>query len=172
MATAKPTAGKPVAVFFQEVVLGDLRKFNAESNDSPTGGGARDLRISPVTDYWERLLDFFPERVSDREYYGYIHSGESRPKITLMGPTVSRHNECRICRISQINAWYINQQEYDDIIAAGHKWIYLLILDDQGRVWASKFSTDKLHRMHPNVTAAIKPLLTGNQTIRGFVTFN
>jgi hypothetical protein len=57
------------------------------------------------------------------------------------------------------------------VVAQGHKWMYLLILDDQGNVWASKFSSDKLNQMHAKVSNAIAPLLTINQTVRGFITF-
>jgi hypothetical protein len=169
MPTLKP--GNPVIAFFQEVVAGDIRKFNLESNDSPTGGGARDLRISPVADYWDQLLSFFPLTVSAREQRGKIYSGNSVVEIKLMAPTASRSNECRICKISQINIWEISQQDFDTVVAQGHKWMYLLILDDQGNVWASKFSSDKLNQMHAKVSNAIAPLLTINQTVRGFITF-
>lgn len=33
-------------ILFHEIADGDVRKFNAESNDADTGGGARDLRFS------------------------------------------------------------------------------------------------------------------------------
>lgn len=35
----------PVLFVYKEIVAGDLRKLVAESNDSKTGGGARDLRL-------------------------------------------------------------------------------------------------------------------------------
>ncbi|RZF61465.1 hypothetical protein [Sphingobacterium corticibacterium] len=163
---------KPIIAFFQEVVRGDIRKFNLKSNDSPTGGGARDLRISPVSDYWDHLLLFFPNRISDREYTGKIRSENNVKTITLMGPTTSRRNECRICKIAQIDNWNIAQEYYESIINSGNKWIYLLILDENKNVWASKFSTDKLYQMHDAVSAKITPLLSDNRTIRGFVHFN
>lgn len=43
MASQSPV--KPALVVYTEIVDGDLKKLRAESNDSKTGGGARDLRI-------------------------------------------------------------------------------------------------------------------------------
>lgn len=46
-------------ILFHEIADGDVRKFNAESNDADTGGGARDLRFSLR---FEAVLDrFFPQ---------------------------------------------------------------------------------------------------------------
>ncbi len=165
------TPGRPVRAYFQEATGGDIRKFEARSNDSPTGGGARDLRVSPVGSFWNDMIHFFPQRISDRQYEGPILTGSHRQIITLMGPTDVRPNECRICQIPQIDSWRITQQEHTTITNAGHKWIYLLILDDQGQVWASKFSTDNLAGNHPNLINAITPLLHRRRTIRGIVTF-
>lgn len=171
MAKTKPSRVIPVMAFFQEAVAGDILKFKAKSNIAQTGGGARDLRISPVADFWDSLLRFFPERISEREYRGQILTAGQTRTISLMGPTSSRRNECRICRIPLIDSWNISQQEFKETIAAKQKWIYMLILDDQGRVWASKFSTDRLNEMHKTLVNAVNPLLTDNQTVRGIVTF-
>ena len=38
-------------VVYKKIVDGDLRKFSATSNDTQTGGGARDLRFSPAAEF-------------------------------------------------------------------------------------------------------------------------
>lgn len=40
---------RPVLLVYKEIVSGDIRKLQAESNDSKTGGGARDLRLPAKT---------------------------------------------------------------------------------------------------------------------------
>ena len=49
-----------VRVLFRTIDEGDLRKMDAVSNDAPTGGGARDLRFSPV----RQILAVLPANVS------------------------------------------------------------------------------------------------------------
>lgn len=47
-----------------EILPGDRRKFDAQSNDSDTGGGARDLRIRPDTVFATIIGQLFPKRVT------------------------------------------------------------------------------------------------------------
>lgn len=59
-----------VFVVFKEIVGGDLRKFRALSNDSPTGGGARDLRFRPFTVFDEGFARLFPDSRTARRRRG------------------------------------------------------------------------------------------------------
>lgn len=40
---------------FKELVEGDFRKFFAQSNDTDSGGGARDLRYKPQKEFYPFL---------------------------------------------------------------------------------------------------------------------
>jgi hypothetical protein len=169
--------GNIVKTYYQQAVQGDILKFMQESNDSHTGGGARDLRISPVKDFWVSLESFFSVRVNDRERRGDIISetniGQKSALVTLMGPTTSRPNECRICRISEIDGWAIEEVEFEAKSNAGFLWFYLLVLDDKNQVWASKFCTDVLEHMHEKIAVPIRQMLAmgKSDTIRGVVNF-
>lgn len=44
-----PTETSPLLVVYKEIVKADIRKLQATSNDSKTGGGARDLRLPAKT---------------------------------------------------------------------------------------------------------------------------
>lgn len=153
--------------------IGDIRKFYQESNDSPTGGGARDLRISPARDYWPELESFFPRRINDRSRAGKIISrimGQDHiAEINLMGPTEARPNECRICIISKILAWNIPREEFVKNTQEGHRWIYLLVQDDQDSVWASKFNTKLIDEMDVKVAQAIHWGMSKSKNIRGII---
>src|SRR4051794_5281303 len=103
-----PAKPKGVArVFFQEILEGDRRKLEARSNDSKTGGGARDLRV-PHTKFWPVLRHMFPgqtavKRTRNGERVDFtIHTGtlyttkggvESSVEVTYEPPTDARPSE-------------------------------------------------------------------------------
>jgi hypothetical protein len=162
------TTGNWVSVFYQEVLKGDIRKYNNESNDSDSGGGARDLRMNK--NFWNGLLPFFPFATSTREQIGKILVNEDETvDISLMAPTDARPTEIRICTTNKIHSWDISMRAFDDMTSRGFKWIYLLMLDDKGQVWADKFCTDVLDRMHPAIVRRINQQLKNKGTIRGIV---
>lgn len=173
------TPGKPLTAFCQEVKIGDLKKYQNQSNNSPTGGGARDLRISPAKIFWDEMKPFFPTEISVRSRTGVLLSeGSSNThsaEINLMGPTAARRNELRICEISKINGWRITKSEYDVKISKGYKWFFLLIIDDKNQVWASKFCSDVLDRMDEKIKlpllADIKKYHDKSKTIRRIIKF-
>ena len=97
----------PVAVLFKQVLDGDVRKLAAESNDSPTGGGARDLRF-PETPFRSVLNRFFPVVKTVSHNGREVRSGrlvwhhDNRTdvyEVECWPPTDSRPTEARIARI-------------------------------------------------------------------------
>lgn len=102
--TTKP---RPALVIYKEFVDGDRRKLLAESNDSKTGGGARDLRF-PVKPFDSVLRRIFTQDATGRGGQS-IRTGEviyldstDRPHKTQLEywpPTVSRKTESRISKI-------------------------------------------------------------------------
>lgn len=164
--------GNPIKFFFQEVVEGDVRKVNKESNDSQTGGGARDLRISPAAEFWEGLLDFFPQEASVRERSGQVVTTGSilSTKVTLMGPTKSRRNECRICKIWTIPNWRITNEQFELEKSKGLTRFYILTLDSNGKVWADTFLSSSIESFEPSVRLKIqKRIKECKKTIRGII---
>lgn len=98
---------RPVLFVYKEIVAGDLRKLLAESNDSKTGGGARDLRL-PAKSFRPVMQRIFtrdatgrggrPIRVADVTYLD--EQGEPRQtEIQYWPPTNSRPREDRISKI-------------------------------------------------------------------------
>jgi len=58
-------------IVFKEIVEGDLRKFEAQSNDADTGGGARDLRFRPFEEFQTIFSALFPNtRIETRRRGG------------------------------------------------------------------------------------------------------
>lgn len=98
---------RPALFIYKEIVAGDLRKLVAESNDSKTGGGARDLRF-PARGFRQVLERVFTEdgigqrgrriRTANFTYLG--PDGFPRTtKLECWPPTRSRPGEDRIARV-------------------------------------------------------------------------
>lgn len=113
-ANANPNA--IVRVLLQNIEDGDRRKFIARSNDSDSGGGARDLRFRPESEFMPFFGRMFPNRSNHRRnsngvatqitvFEGTVHWDEpngnpSSANMEIWPSTNARPNECRIARIS------------------------------------------------------------------------
>ena len=107
-----------VRVLLLNIEDGDRRKFEAQSNDADTGGGARDLRLRPSTEFLPFFERMFPGReIKYRRSKGHQtqievlsgnvrwHQGgiERSGMVKVWPPTDARPNECRIARISSFD---------------------------------------------------------------------
>ena len=89
-------------IVFKKIVPGDIRKLNAESNDAPTGGGARDFRFSPADKFFPEFQAMFPEVDEDNRLNAeLIWSNVESRKTLIPPPTPSRGNEIRIAKIHE-----------------------------------------------------------------------
>lgn len=104
-----------VRVLLQNIEDGDRRKFEALSNDSDTGGGARDLRFRPEAEFLPFFSSMLPnKRTQTRTSKGVktqieVLSGrvewtenglEKNATMEVWPSTDARPSECRIARIS------------------------------------------------------------------------
>jgi hypothetical protein len=104
-------------ILYKEIVAGDLRKIEALSNDSPTGGGARDFRFGSFSKISKAVLNMFPERVVEKRkrsgtvvdleilkgtfYWSKPITGEEISKSSYFEPpTDARPSEGRITRVN------------------------------------------------------------------------
>lgn len=102
------SGGSPARlVVYKEIVDGDLRKLIAESNDSSTGGGARDLRLSAKA-FRPMMNRIFTESGVGRGgqiiryanvLYSDAHGGSHTTRIEYWPPTKSRPSEDRVARV-------------------------------------------------------------------------
>lgn len=98
---------QPVLFVYKEIVSGDLRKLIAESNDSKTGGGARDLRL-PWKGFRPIMRQIFTEDgigrggrrigVVDVTYLD-ANGDPHRTQLEYWPPTASRPTEDRISKV-------------------------------------------------------------------------
>ena len=148
---------KPLAIFWQELLPGDIRKIEAQSNDAQTGGGARDLRFpdAPFRPVLERM---FPEegQVRGRPVrHGTLvwedAKGTSQhQEIEYWPPTSARPGEGRIARIHEIEPL---QQPPE---AGGDTVLLVLVLDDLKQLRAYYTTSGELRdKWHDDVAQPI-----------------
>lgn len=142
--------GKQVArILYKEIVEGDLRKILAKSNDSDTGGGARDFRFGSYNQLLPVIKQMFPYLVKvDRKRDSVVSQidvfkGTFHWKNTAAGtvsakdsffepPTDVRPSEGRIARVHEYGCFDTSLIPKG---GEGNRIILLLIQNCDGEVW-------------------------------------
>lgn len=110
-------AGQVARILYKEIVPGDLRKINAESNDADTGGGARDFRFGSYPNISAIVMRMFPNQVTENRrrnsvivpttiYSGTFHWEDNANRVFsaisyFEPPTDARPSEGRITRVHE-----------------------------------------------------------------------
>jgi hypothetical protein len=140
---------EPVArILYKEIVQGDRRKIQAQSNDSDSGGGARDFRFGSYNQLLPILKFMFPEVVREKRKRGKIvdeievFKGVFYWQNSIDGliekdsffepPTDVRPSEGRIVRVHEYGCF--NTSLIPDAYS-GNRILLLLIQRTDGKVW-------------------------------------
>ena len=76
-------------VIYKKIVEGDLSKFTATSNVTPSGGGARDLRFSPAKEFFPVFQKLFPFGADKGTLHGHLCGIMIGPeKVTMQSSLV------------------------------------------------------------------------------------
>lgn len=142
--TTDQTLVKPTGItriVFKEIVRGDRRKFEAQSNDTPSGGGARDLRFSPYEKFvvvFERMLPYKDTKNICHGTFSWTEKGVKKTgDASFHPPTKARNNEGRIASVDKYLHLRNTLPSEDEGIS-----ILMIFQDEEGTVW-SCFTTDK-----------------------------
>lgn len=146
-------------VIYKKIVPGDLRKFRAQSNDTPTGGGARDLRFSPANEFIAQFNRMFTQSNADGTLTGQFYwDGLPPTDVIIHPPTNARPNEVRIGTVHQCFPSQVIPNDSNDCIL-------LFVLRSDDRVYP--FFTSEYSLRHDNWHPAIKdPILRGLEANR------
>lgn len=145
------TANSVSRILFKEIVDGDVRKIHADSNDSDTGGGARDFRFGSYADLQHIFQSMFPYPVqeprrrsgvvgpvtiySGRFYWEDPISGEVHNQVSYFEPpTDARPQEGRITKIHEHPCLSTVRMP---ISSVNNRVFLLLTQMDDGTVWPS-----------------------------------
>lgn len=130
-------------MMIREILLGDVRKQQAQSNVASSGGGARDLRLSPWANWNPFLRRMFvlptaKRGVSSGRVHWVARGRVAASDIEWWRPTRARPNEGRLGRIPTIGSWTVDLAGYTAAQARGERWFWRLFLDSAGRLWADQ----------------------------------
>lgn len=177
-------------ILYKEVVPGDLRKIEAESNDSNTGGGARDFRFGEFKKLEAIIRQMFPRiihqqrrrggRTTDVEVFGgkffWNFNGKDESKdVIFEPPTDVRPNEGRVTRVHEQVCFAL-----DRIPGAknGSKVLLLLVQRADGSVWPYFIESASLSepgRWDPRVSSELLKCINAfrptNRVVIGFCDF-
>jgi len=136
----QPTGTGITRIVYKEIVSGDRRKFEAQSNDTPSGGGARDLRFSPYAEFikvFERMLPTRDANGVNSGRFTWMEKGVQKSGDAFFHPpTVARNNEGRIASVDKYMPLNTLPPEDEGIT------ILIIYQIKDGTVWPC-FTTDK-----------------------------
>ncbi|MEB5211177.1 hypothetical protein RXR86_20390 [Pseudomonas aeruginosa] len=141
-------AGHVARILYKEIVAGDLRKILAQSNDSDTGGGARDFRFGSFKNLLPVITEMFPKKAKENrkrdgvveeidvfqgEFFWHDVDGQVRRKDSFFEtPTDVRPSEGRIARVYEYGCFDTGLIPRGGV---GNRILLLLIQLNDGSVW-------------------------------------
>lgn len=162
---------------FKKIVKGDRRKFEAASNDTPSGGGARDLRFSPYNEFLKVFQRMLPNEDSGN-FSGNI-SWVADPvtnKVvsknnSFYPPTSARPNEGRLIQVHKnLPVTLLPPEEEGDAIL-------VILQNDDSQTWAfytterSLLNDDWNEQVKSFILEAINAKRPVNSTAMGYVDY-
>lgn len=177
---------QPVLVVFKELVGGDLRKSKAEANNSPTGGGARDLRFRPYDGFDNAFERLFPSvKTVLRKRDGKRRNVEIRcgrlgwkdktsglirtEEAIFEPPTSARPHEGRLTRVHKYPCLQGPHPQGEGRLVA------LLVLDSSGAVWIEVVTEGSLMNdgwhpdLAPRILACLNAARASKSVAQGYV---
>lgn len=141
-------AGHVARILYKEIVAGDLRKILAQSNDSETGGGARDFRFGSFKTLLPVITLMFPNKAKEKrkrdgvveeidvfqgEFFWHNSNGQVMRKDSFFEPpTDVRPSEGRIARVHEYGCFDTSRVPKG---GEGNRVLLLLIQLRDGSVW-------------------------------------
>ncbi len=162
-------------VFFKEVKQGDVEKYETHSSTAGTGGGARDLRVSPISVFQGVLSQMFSEATTQRGVScGKVLSrtkalGVQETVVELWRPTPSRPSELRISRFYDVPGWKITLSHFNQNQRAGKKLFYVLEMDVHGTITAKVMTDSALTASDNVIQALIGRIVSSNSGQRSII---
>ena len=176
--TVPKRLGEPHIVFFKEILIGDVKKYERRSADAGTGGGARDLRVSPSGSFGPFLRQMISEPTAQTGVtHGNILSrtrggGFRATDVELWRPTDARDRELRIARVYEVPAWSLSEADFLRGASAGETRFYVLEMDEFGSVFAKILTRTQLtvsHSLLAEHLTLLESRRRGNRAIVGAV---
>lgn len=166
-------------LIFREVLAGDVKKFEAKSNKTKSGGGARDFRFRPYSEFdgiFERMLAGTDTKPRKRDGAAKtitiytspvsIWGGTVSHPLEFEPPTTARKNEGRLTRLNHLGLAVPKNQ--------GRVFLVIHQTGDD-KVWLSFATQDELTNKawHPTINdfllACMLAPRSSNSAAQGFL---
>ena len=134
-------------ILYKEIVEGDVRKTKAKSNDSKSGGGARDFRFGDFKKLEPIIRKMFPNSTIKKRrrdgasvkievfrgtFHWNLNNAHESKEVEFESPTTARPNEGRITQVPKQPAL---APELIPKFDKGNKVLLLLVQQNDGSVW-------------------------------------
>ena len=164
-------------ILYKEIIRGDLRKILAQSNDSDSGGGARDFRFGSYEKLRPTIQKMFPYVIQEKrkrngklshidvfkgEFYWYNDQEQIEHKESFFEPpTDVRPSEGRIVRVHEYGCFDLKRLPKEE----GYRVFLLLIQLFDGSVWPYYAGENDLinAKWHPEVAKELLDCLKANR---------
>lgn len=169
---------RPVLILFQQLTSATVRKAQRISNDAPTGGGARDLRLRPHDQFLPIMERMLPEIRTESRPSGETLTirqglvtwgdGHQAQEIEYWPPTNARPGEGRIAKISSLPPLSVPPE-----VLAGS--VILFVQDEDGRIWVRYATDEGLRDSLPEVGELIRNCIRNapsNRIASGYIDFS
>ena len=135
---------RPVLILFQQLKLATVLKAQGVSNEAPTGGGARDLRLRPYDRFQPFMECLLPTtrtqlrqdggRVTIRFGMATWGNGSEKREIEYWPPTNARPREGRIAQINSLPPLAVPPEDVEGSVI-------LFVRNEDGLIWV-RYATD------------------------------
>lgn len=154
---AAPQPHGVARILYKEIVVGDLKKIEAKSNITPTGGGARDFRFGEFDRLEPIIRKMFPQAVKQtrrrggkavtveifRGVFYWDFNGKVEDKtVEFEPPTTARPQEGRITRVHEQPVFDLNRIPK---VREDNRVLLLLVQRNDGTVWPHFIEESSLH---------------------------
>lgn len=149
-------------IIWKKIVEGDLSKFTATSNLADTGGGARDLRFSPASEFYpafQRMFDKYDNTGMLRGFFTW--DNHPKTEVFIHPTTNSRPNEVRIATVHKCFPATVIPNDARDCI--------LVIVMDSNNIIHPYFTSQyslQYDNWHPYIKESIISGLQAKRSIR------
>jgi len=142
------TGAQVARILYKQIVEGDLRKIQAQSNDSDTGGGARDFRFGSYKRLLPIIRQMFPRSVKETrkrggmdtlidvyegDFYWQPPNSKVLSRRSYFEPATDvRPNEGRIVRVHEYPCFDLS---LIPALQVGNRILLLLVQRGDGTVW-------------------------------------
>ncbi len=129
-------------VVYKKILDGDIKKMQEKSNIATSGGGARYLSFNPGSEFRPIFMKMFPNEIKPGTLAGKLYWLDApTAEVISTEVIIDIHTDGKVrkeVRLCQVNKCLRNRP------VTANDCIFIMIMDDLGRIWPYFTSEDSL----------------------------